>query len=249
MSNLAHHQLRSFAFFDVDDTIITIKSMFDFFRYWCLLELKDEEKHLRFKDTFDRLRRAGEGREELNRTYYRFFTGVFPDVFETAGRRWFAWAERKYPDLINRPVFEALRQHISRGVRPVFVSGSCEALLRPLAKKCGVNDILAAPLLLSEDGSLSGELGEPQTIGEGKKRAIETFLRLHEGHAETSYAYGDDISDLPMLESVGRPVAVGNGGPLVDIAILRGWERISFTPPKATNRRERANTLASSKIR
>lgn len=234
MPNAVSLESRSFAFFDVDETLIAIKSMFDFFRYWCLVELRDRETLRRFELTFDRLREQDESREGLNRAYYTFFAGVDPAELEAAGRRWFARAEQGYPALINQPVVGALQRHAAMGVEPVFVSGSCEALLRPLADRLGVAHILSAPLLFSDDGTLSGELGDPQTIGDGKGRAIRAFLIAHDGRSDISYAYGDDISDLPMLESVGRPIVVGDSGPLVDVALERSWGRIILPHPKRT---------------
>lgn len=226
MPLVATSQPRSFAFFDVDDTLIATKSMLDFYRYWCLVECDNAEELTRFERSFERLRALNESREGLNRAYYAFFAGLTPQKLVQLGRRWFAHAKAARPELINKPVIEALRRHAAAGVAPVFVSGSCEALLRPLADECGVQYILSAPLLLDERGAYSGALGEPQTIGEGKGRALRAFLAAHGGDARACFAYGDDISDLPMLESVGTQVVVGAAGPLVDIARTRGWERI-----------------------
>jgi phosphoserine phosphatase len=38
-----------------------------------------------------------------------------------------------------------------------------------------------------------------------------------------SYAYGDSLSDLPMLEEVGTPVAVNPDSALRALARKRGW--------------------------
>jgi phosphoserine phosphatase len=43
-----------------------------------------------------------------------------------------------------------------------------------------------------------------------------------------SYAYSDSISDLPMLEAVGHPVAVNPDGALRRIAREAGWEIMLF---------------------
>jgi fatty acyl-CoA reductase len=39
-----------------------------------------------------------------------------------------------------------------------------------------------------------------------------------------SYAYADSISDLPMLEAVGNPVAVNPDRRLAAAARSRGWQ-------------------------
>jgi HAD superfamily hydrolase (TIGR01490 family) len=219
---------RRYAFFDVDDTIIAIKSMFDFARHWFLTEQNEPHQFAEFERSFAELRARGENREGLNRTYYHFFAGVRLAELEAAGRRWFAGLEASRPDLFNQPVVEALQRHQAEGVEPVFVSGSCLPLLRPLAERLAVGHILCAPLIADDDGVLTGGLGHPQTIGEGKKQAILEFLAGNGGQAEACFAYGDDISDLPMLECVGRPVAVVvEEGPLAAIATSRNWDRLS----------------------
>jgi hypothetical protein len=47
----------------------------------------------------------------------------------------------------------------------------------------------------------------------------------------SSYAYSDSITDLPMLELVGHPVAVNADRDLLRIARERGWELRDFERP------------------
>jgi predicted RNase H-like nuclease (RuvC/YqgF family) len=46
-----------------------------------------------------------------------------------------------------------------------------------------------------------------------------------------SSAYSDSATDLPMLEAVGRPVAVNADRALAKVARERGWETRQFTKP------------------
>ena len=46
-----------------------------------------------------------------------------------------------------------------------------------------------------------------------------------------SSAYSDSATDLPMLEAVGRPVAVNPDRALAKVARERGWETRRFTKP------------------
>jgi hypothetical protein len=45
---------------------------------------------------------------------------------------------------------------------------------------------------------------------------------------ETSWAYSDSTSDLPMLGAVGNAVVVNPDAPLVKVARDRGWRIIRF---------------------
>jgi phosphoserine phosphatase len=73
------------------------------------------------------------------------------------------------------------------------------------------------------DGVYTGEILAPQTIGLGKAEAIREFLRGTGARAEDCYAYGDDISDLPMLQEVGYPRVISGGRGLESCARKRGW--------------------------
>ncbi len=50
-----------------------------------------------------------------------------------------------------------------------------------------------------------------------------------QGHRpRASWAYTDSASDLPMLETVGHPVAVNPDAPLAEIARREGWDVLRF---------------------
>lgn len=77
-----------FAFFDVDDTLIRHKSMFDFFRFWALEWLDDAAVLEAFDRDFAARRAQGDSREALNRAYYRHFAGVPAQDLTAAGECW-----------------------------------------------------------------------------------------------------------------------------------------------------------------
>jgi phosphoserine phosphatase len=79
------------------------------------------------------------------------------------------------------------------------------------------------------DGHYTAELDGPFVYGEGKAEAI-TQLAVDRGYdLKHSYAYSDSISDLPMLEVVGHPVAVNPDSELADLAHERGWPVVIFS--------------------
>jgi HAD superfamily hydrolase (TIGR01490 family) len=221
----------AFAFFDVDDTLLAVKSMFDFYRHLCLEEFKDPVRLEAFEADFRALRAVGTPREQLNHRYYTYFKGLSEAALDGMAERWWRDLTQRRPDLFFAEAVALLRGHQRAGIVPVFVSGSCAALLRPLAKVLEVTEMLAAPLLLDGQGYYTGLLGTPQTIGVGKKLSIELFLRSREAQPSRCYAYGDDISDEPMLSAVGNPVAVGAGTPLAILAARRGWPVLPIGNP------------------
>lgn len=216
-----------FAFFDVDDTLIHIKSMFDFYHFWCYEVWHRPQLHDDFEAAFARMFSEGRTREELNSAYYRYFTGVVPQLLDSAGSDWATDRLARPEDLFVAPVVEELQRLQGEGVIPVFVSGSFNALLEPIARTLEVPHILATNLEVGEDGLYTGNIMAPQTIGMGKALAVQGFLQHHVASPSRCYAFGDDLSDLPMLNVVGHPVAVGTGTVLAERAATANWPVIA----------------------
>jgi len=120
-----------------------------------------------------------------------------------------------------------LETHRLEGVQPVLVSGSMLPLLKPIARDLKVSNILCTKLIVNARRCLTGEIGSPQTIGEGKATAVKQFLAIHHTKSADCFAYGDDISDLAMLEAVGNPVTVGSHPELLQISRQRGWAQLA----------------------
>ncbi len=211
------------AFFDVDETLINMKSMFNFYEYWCVNQNLEDQLHL-YLCNFKKDIENGKSREFLNKQYYKQFNKVKYSELLLMGKQWFE--EIKNTDLFINNTVERLNQHLKDGEVPVFVSGSMYPILAPIASYLNVKDILSAPLLLDKEGLCTGEIGTPQTIGLGKKEAILTYCENNGILPTDCYAYGDDISDIPMLEITGNPICVGQNQQLLDYGYSRGWKHI-----------------------
>jgi HAD superfamily hydrolase (TIGR01490 family) len=214
-----------FAFFDVDETLISIKSMFDFLAFWHY-ERDTLGQLAVLESLFAQARVAGASREHLNRMYYRALRGAELAALRAAGQRWFRLRFRNGNAPYHAAAVAELRRHQASGVNAVFVSGSMAPILAPIAADLEVRYILCAQLVLDEDARLTGEIGAPQTIGAGKAAAVTAFLHHHGALARDCFAYGDDISDVAMLELVGTPVAVGHSAELAAVASQRGWSSL-----------------------
>lgn len=215
----------AFAFFDVDETLVATKTMLSFQEFW--YRSKGEATAWEaFRSELMTLRRAGASREALNRRYYASFAGRSVGEVDRSAAAWYGELEASRPDLYHRPVVDELRRHQAAGWEAVLVSGSFPALLRFIAGHLGVRHILATRLE-ERLGRYTGEILSPQTIGEGKALAIRAFLERQGAWARRCHAYGDDISDLPMLEGVGHPTVVRGDPELVAHAERAGWPVLS----------------------
>lgn len=214
-----------YAFFDVDETVISVKSMFSFQEFWYARDnsrRESAERYQRFLDVIGELTRSGAAREEINRRYYEFYAGRIAVEVAACARAWFEHA-RQATGFYRASVVEALERHRKDGIEPVFVSGSLREILLPLAADLSVDHLLATRLEVV-DGAYSGRISPPQMIGSGKAAAIQGFIAGRGADRDACHAYGDDISDVPMLDSVGNPHAISGNALLERHAAEQGWD-------------------------
>jgi HAD superfamily hydrolase (TIGR01490 family) len=121
----------------------------------------------------------------------------------------------------------ALHQALGRGV--YIVSSSPEEVVRPLAERLGVHEVIATRAE-TVDGRYTGNL-EFYCYRELKARRIVEVAKEQEIDLGGSFAYSDSITDLPMLEAVGNPVAVNPDRELRRVAEQRGWRIRDFRRP------------------
>jgi len=216
---------RAYAFFDVDDTLITVKSLLLFQEFWYQWA-NDEAGRKAYTDEIQELIAQDAPWEFVNRRYYAHFADRAVTDVRRCVAQWFAETEndllRRKQSLFHAAIIDRLQQHRREGIEPVFVSGSFMLLLEPIAERLQVNHVLAIQQQ-AIDGILTGHIIPPQTIGQGKADAVVDFLAKQAIDAAECYAYGDDISDAPMLSCVGHPFAVKGGRRLEAYAIEQGW--------------------------
>jgi fatty acyl-CoA reductase len=158
-------------------------------------------------------------RSRLNVVFYRSYAGLPAKEIK-------ALVEDCHEQVIRPRRFAqasgCIEAHRRAGRRIVCITGSIDFLLAPLMRELAVDDLLA-PALVESKGRFTGELDGPP-VGDGEKaRRIRRFAEAHDLDLSESYAYGDSIADLPMLETVGYPQVVNPDKRLSAVAKKRGW--------------------------
>jgi HAD superfamily hydrolase (TIGR01490 family) len=115
----------------------------------------------------------------------------------------------------------------AEGWQVVFATTSLDLIVAPLARHLGITEVLASRLEFS-DGTATGRFEGPPLLKEEKKRRVLEFLRARGERPENCAFYSDSILDLPLLEAVGRPVAVNPDPRLACSARRRGWSILRF---------------------
>ncbi len=166
-------------------------------------------------------------RAEFQRSFYREYDGLDPEIMKRLGREALdaVTLRRIYPEGMRR-----IREHKRAGHRVLLLTGALDVVVEPLAELLDVEVDCAH--LLTRDGRLTGDLQSPPPAGEARGALLEEYAAKNGLVLSESFAYADSLSDLPMLELVGTPVAVNPDARLSQVAGQRGWriERWRMAP-------------------
>ncbi len=99
-----------------------------------------------------------------------------------------------------------IREHRAAGHRTVLITGAIRPLTRPLLPL--FDHIEAAELAVDDRGVCTGFLEASPLVGESRAAWMRQWSADHGIDLARSYGYADSHSDLPLLEAVGKPVAV-----------------------------------------
>ena len=125
-----------------------------------------------------------------------------------------------------------MREHQAQGHVVAIVSGATKFVVRPLAARLGIKHILYTRLEV-EDGRFTGRVIEPICFEEGKIYWLQQLIDEQRIDLAKSWFYTDSITDLPLLDLVGHPVAMNPDPRLYREAARRRWPVRFFTPPDA----------------
>jgi len=132
--------------------------------------------------------------------------------------------------IIYAEALELFDDHHAAGREVIIVSSSPAEVVEPLAEFLGADRAIATRPEVDADGNYTGEL-EFYAYGASKAVAIRELAAREGVDLDGSYAYSDSITDIPMLETVGHPVAVNPDRELREIAMSRDWQILEFERP------------------
>jgi HAD superfamily hydrolase (TIGR01490 family) len=118
--------------------------------------------------------------------------------------------------------------HSEAGRDTFVVSASPIEIVATLARELGMTGAIAT-VAETVDNVYTGGLAEPFCYGPAKADAIGRMAAERGYDLALCYSYSDSVSDLPMLEIVGHPVAVNPDKGLESVAMARGWPIVEFS--------------------
>lgn len=116
----------------------------------------------------------------------------------------------------------ALREHQAKGDRVVVLSAALDPVVQALCDRLGVAEYVAVPCEIVQ-GRYTGKLSGRTPYG-AVKAEVAAGMMAHWGVDPVAcWAYADHTTDLPLLRSVGHPVAVHPKPGLLEAARASGW--------------------------
>lgn len=117
----------------------------------------------------------------------------------------------------------AVDRHRERGDMLAIVTGASPYAARPLARRLGIEHVVASELELDDRGAFTGRFVDPLCYGHGKvARARDLAATLGFALEEATF-YSDSYTDLPLLEAVAEPIVINPDPRLARIAKARRW--------------------------
>jgi fatty acyl-CoA reductase len=211
---------RTLAVFDLENTLVASNVVESY--SWLVSRRMDTKERIRFvarmlSEAPSLLALDRRDRGDFLRHFYRRYDGAPADRLRADAWELFSdlLLEKSFPEGLRR-----VREHRRLGHRTVLLTGALDFVIEPLRPL--FDDVVSATLD-ERDGRLTGELIAVPPTGEARALLLAQYAGANDLSLSDAVAYADSASDLPMLESVGFPVAVNPEPRLATIARRRGW--------------------------
>ena len=162
---------------------------------------------------------------------FEFLAFALKPLAEHSKQQLDAWHQQFMLQCINTMLLpkadKLLKKHRDQGDFLLIITATNLFVTGPIAKKLGVDDILATnPEFI--DGAYTGKVAGTPCFQEGKVERLKDWLAATGRSLEGSYFYSDSYNDLPLLEIVDYPVAVDADERLSQYAKDNNWPHISL---------------------
>lgn len=225
---------RVLVFVDVDNTLVKGASIYMFaieawksgFIKWhhVIPALFQQRYFIRKGETTKRVKSTRERAQALVAGHQ---VRDFEKVAESAWRR--SIAPKVFPEMIER-----INHHKTQGHEIWLLTASPQGLASVMARDLTLTGAIGTTLE-EKDGAFTGEIDGELLHGPLKAKAAVQHALESGVNLAHCYAYSDSAADIPLLESVGHPVAVNPDHTLLAHATELSWPILW---PESTNRHQ-----------
>jgi len=130
--------------------------------------------------------------------------------------------------MINIYALRLIHKHYENDDQLLLASATNKVLVDLIAKRLEFPNVIAT-IPEQVNGMFTGKILEPSALGEGKLSRVKEWM-VKNGYKDFSGTtfYSDSINDLPLLESVEKPIAVNPDEKLREISINNSWEIVDL---------------------
>jgi HAD superfamily hydrolase (TIGR01490 family) len=208
-------------FFDLDGTLIkglsSEKRFFVFLLRRRILRLRQLAEFLNFT-----LRWFTHSRKDVWKKNKAYLTGLRLNKIQHLAEQFVAKA---FLPNLRSVVKRRLENHLAHGDIVVLLTGTPDFIAWPMAKQLGITHI-AATVCDTKNGCFTSTPPVIHPLGTAKLQIADQMCRNFNTTLAKCTAYANSVSDIALLASVSRPVAVYPDSKLRQIAKRRGWEII-----------------------
>ena len=218
------------AFFDLDRTLLAVNSA----TLWLRRELR--LGHIRRRQAL----RAGTwvlryrlGFVSVDRVLVKAITELAGTSSRHVAERTAEFYAECIRELIRPGGRRALDWHRARGDACVLLTSSSSYLSELVAKDLQLDAVLCNRFEVDPTGFHTGRPLGTVCFGDGKREHAERYAAAEGVPLSDCTFYTDSYADVPVMEVVGRAVAVNPDRRLRRLAARRGWEIVDWGVPMA----------------
>jgi len=211
------------ALFDLDNTLLSGDSDFEWAQFLITKGVLDPEVHEAKNDYFYEQYKAG------TLDIHEFLDFQLHPLARHSRGQLDAW-HAEFMDKHIRPMIcdkarDLVRRHRDQGDLCALVTATNSFVTGPICLEFGIGNLIAT-IPAQENGQFTGKPRGLPAFREGKIARVEAWLEsmgFWWSNFERSWFYSDSLNDLPLLSRVSDPVAVDPDPTLLAHAQQAGW--------------------------
>ena len=210
------------AFFDLDGTIVEGTSGLRFARFLFrrrILPLKTSLIIPSLKIFYDLVKgEVNKYMDEVDDMLGTSMKGVKKSLVQEQAKQ-YAGLEKHY---MRANIVKVINNHKKNGVKLFMLSASPDELVKEVGKMLGFDESIGTRIE-TRGGIYTGRVLKPSLIGKDRVEIVKKLAKKYNINLNQSFAYGNCVNDVPVLETVGNPVAVNPNKYLKPIAVKNNW--------------------------
>jgi HAD superfamily hydrolase (TIGR01490 family) len=218
--------LERLALFDLDNTLLTSDSDYEWAQFLVGKGVLDREVYAARNEAFYAHYKAG------TLDIHEFLDFQLKPLADHPRAQLDAWhaefMEEKILPMIARGTWDLLEKHA--GDLRVIITATNSFVTAPIARHFGIEHLIATEPEQA-DGEFTGRVQGTPSFREGKIARLEQWLADRGGSLDAvaeCWFYSDSLNDLPLLSRVHKPVAVDPDPTLKQHAEAAGWPIVSL---------------------